>query len=121
MPTYNLQYGPGQSPAGQLQITGNTASTAVFQCRPNVTSAWRTINRPTYTAKAGGNGNPQSPADGDTLSLGSNPVNGQTFDGAATYSSTRTPPGYYTGSGITGGQADWDAADSGPLPTGTKS
>jgi hypothetical protein len=109
MPIYNLQYGSSHTPCGQLQITGSSGAAAQFQWRANANAAWASIATTTPSVT----GTPDTPQNGDTLSMGTGTLNGQTFDGTATYTTSKSPAGYYAGAAasIKAGVADWDAAD----------
>jgi hypothetical protein len=79
-----------------------------------------------YTAKSGGNGDPDNPAVGDTLFLNGYSAQGQdgntyTFsnNGSWTAASTTPPPhdaGYFTGATITADDSDWSATGGNPEP-----
>jgi hypothetical protein len=113
MPTYDLQYGAYKTGAGQLQISGSSAAAASIQRRPNGNAAWQAVSGAVWSA-GGTAGTPDAPVAGCTLNLASaGSVNGQNFDGTATYTTSLSPAGYYTSATAspTAGLAEWDAAD----------
>ena len=120
MANYNLNHGDATSSngvaCGTLIISNASGSTTV---RGNPPGGGQPVNITdyTYAAKAGGGGTLLNPVPGDQLNLGSYSVTvGGTsygFGSNATYQNANAGNngGWFTQPGLTGGIADWDAAD----------
>lgn len=99
----------------QLSIAGNANAQMIVMDRttpkqpPPPPGQWNTITGPTRS----GNGNPNAPANGDTLGLPATIGTLTNIEGSATYNSTGDSTlgaGYYTNHGPTGDDGDWCAA-----------
>lgn len=120
MANYRLQHGDSNSTNG-VNCGSITVSSSGIQGNPPGSGQPINITDYQFTPKTGGGGTLLNPVPGDMLNLGTYTVavNGSSygFDNNATYVDPNTGrSGFYTQPGLTGGIADWDAADGSGKP-----
>lgn len=99
----------------QLNVSGGTNNAVNVQARtisqtpPPNPGQWQTVSG----VSENGNGTPNSPQDGDTLSLPASVGGVNNIEGGGTYATTGDKgAGYYTSQGTAGEEGDWCAGSN---------